>query len=87
MTVPDLFVSNSLDVDTDNADNKNPPAGFPARGKLPGIQSALIGTSLSAFMASGFFGSERLSTPLLKLASILSASTPLGRLNTRSKEP
>jgi hypothetical protein len=49
--------------------------------------SPLIGTTLSAFMASGFFGNEILSTPLLKLASIFSASTPLGRLKTRSKEP
>ncbi|SEE61119.1 hypothetical protein SAMN04490194_3068 [Pseudomonas migulae] len=58
---------------------KKPLAGFPTRGIKVRIHSPLIGTTLSAFMASGFFGSEMLNTPLLKCASIFSASTPLGR--------
>lgn len=39
-----------------------------------------------AVNASGFLGSVTVSTPFLKLASILSASTPSGTAKQRSKE-
>ena len=50
-------------------------------------QPALISTLRSGLIASGFFGSVTVSTPLLKLAPILSASTPDGSENERWKAP
>jgi len=41
----------------------------------------------SGLMASGFLGSLTLRIPFLKLASILSVSTPSGTAKWRSKEP
>jgi hypothetical protein len=53
----------------------------------PAYHAALFSISLVAFWASSFFGSVTVRTPLLKLASILSASTPSGTRKARSKEP
>ena len=58
-------------------------AEFGPLGRQPGLMSMLR----AAFIASGFFGIVTVSTPLLKLASILSRSTPSGTRKERSKEP
>ncbi len=50
-------------------------------------QPALTSTLRSGLIASGFFGSVTVSTPFLKLASILSASTPSGSEKERWKAP
>ena len=42
------------------------------------VYAALMSIVLTAFWASGFFGSVTVSRPFLKLASILSVSTPSG---------
>jgi hypothetical protein len=51
------------------------------------LQEALTSIFFSGFCASGFLGRVTVSTPFLKLASILSASTPSGNWKRRSKEP
>jgi hypothetical protein len=51
------------------------------------IQAFLIAIFFSLFCASVVFGSVTVSTPFLKFASILSASTPSGTPNERWKEP
>jgi hypothetical protein len=49
--------------------------------------AVLMAIFFSLFCASGLFGSVTVSTPFLKCASILSASTPSGTPNERWKEP
>jgi hypothetical protein len=51
------------------------------------FHAALTVIFFSAFWASAVFGSFTVSTPLAKLASILSVSTPSGSWNERWKEP
>lgn len=51
------------------------------------IQAALTEIFFSALWASAVLGSLTVSTPLVKFASILSASTPSGSWNERWKEP
>jgi hypothetical protein len=53
----------------------------------PTIQAALIAIFFSLFWACSVFGSVTVSTPFLKFASILSASTPSGTPNERWNEP
>src|SRR6516225_489247 len=50
-------------------------------------QATLTSIFFAAICASGFFGSVTVSTPFLKLASILSVSTPFGTWKERSNEP
>ena len=52
-----------------------------------GPHALLMAIFFSLFCASGLFGSVTVSTPFLKCASILSASTPSGTPNERWKEP
>jgi hypothetical protein len=52
-----------------------------------GPHALLMAIFCSLFCASGLFGSVTVSTPFLKCASILSASTPSGTPNERWKEP
>ena len=52
-----------------------------------GPHAVLMAIFFSLFCASGLFGSVTVSTPFLKCASILSASTPSGTPNERWKEP
>src|SRR6516164_7944845 len=52
-----------------------------------GVQAFLIAIFFSLFCACGDFGSVTVSTPFLKFASILSASTPSGTPNERWNEP
>ena len=49
--------------------------------------AALTSIFFSALMASGFLGSLTVRIPFLKLAPILSVSTPSGTAKRRSKEP
>jgi hypothetical protein len=49
--------------------------------------AALTSIFFAGFCASAFLGSVSVSTPFLKLASILSASTPSGISKRRSNEP
>ena len=63
------------------------PAVLPDLRERYSDQPALISTLRSGLIASGFFGSVTVSTPLLKLAPILSASTPDGSENERWKAP
>jgi len=49
--------------------------------------AALTSIFLVGFCASGFLGSVTVRTPFLKVASILSGSTPSGMLKLRSNEP
>ena len=50
-------------------------------------QAALTSIFFAAVCASGFFGNVTVSTPFLKLASILSVSTLSGTWKERSNEP
>ena len=50
-------------------------------------QSPFTSIFLTGFWASGFFGKVTVSTPFLKLASILSASTVSGTRTERANEP
>ena len=57
------------------------------RASIPTIQAFLIAIFFSLFCACSVFGSVTVSTPFLKFASILSASTPSGTPNERWNEP
>jgi hypothetical protein len=52
-----------------------------------GFSALLDGDVLLLLCASGVFGRLTVSTPFLKLASILSVSTPSGTVNDRWNEP
>jgi hypothetical protein len=77
-----------------SAGTKGSARASPARRALPGLRgqryqphALLMAIFFSLFCASGLFGSVTVSTPFLKCASILSASTPSGTPNERWKEP
>jgi hypothetical protein len=67
-----------------------------SRGGYPGTllhrrkgdqAAALMSIFFAGFCASAFFGSVTVSTPFLKLASILSVSTPSGTRKKRWNDP
>jgi hypothetical protein len=63
------------------------PRALPPAVNATGPHAVLMAIFFSLFCASGLFGSVTVSTPFLKCASILSASTPSGTPNERWKEP
>lgn len=63
------------------------PRGTSASALAKCGQAFLMAIFFSLFCASGVFGKVTVSTPFLKPASILSASTPSGTLNERWNEP
>jgi hypothetical protein len=74
--------SGSIDPDQPLATTSIAPAVNATRP-----HAVLMAIFFSLFCASGLFGSVTVSTPFLKCASILSASTPSGTPNERWKEP
>src|ERR1700730_7001544 len=74
--------SGSIDPDQPLATTSIAPAVNATRP-----HAVLMAIFFSLFCASGLFGSVTVSTPFLKCASILSASTPSGTPKERWKEP